>query len=243
MRTIRNNSAIKVLQYALYVCLSPLLAAQEISLPSPPDAAQTVSPTPNTLTASNTTFVYKFAQVSLRLEQSVSSASTHKGDRIRFTLVKNLAVDGKLVVPAGTSFYATVSHVRPKNRHRSGDLKFSDADLDLGNGQRVRLTENRHDKFDPGVIPVVILGAVTLVPITVALLPIQLPYLLIHDIREHQDGGAARATKPPPVDQVFSEGEVFTYYADHDTLAHQKPLTISSPSASDPDGSTSGQTE
>lgn len=207
---IRKNLTLGMLLCALSLYPLPLLVAQRVSQPSQP-----VSSTPSTSTESNTIFVQGIVEVPLRLDQQVSSATAHKGDRIRFTLLKGLSCDGKLMASAGSTFYATVSHVQPKNRHHSGVVRFSDATLDLVNGQRLRLSESdSEDNIGPEAIPVVILAGVTLVPITVALLPIQLPYLLIHHIREQRHGDKTHTTRPEPVDIELPEGEVLIYYAD-----------------------------
>jgi len=233
MRTIRNNSTIRILQAALCLCLSQHLAAQEAEQPTLTDVVQQVSSTPGTLTASDSPPLDGFAdkipiqafaaQVPLRLEQELSSASAHKGDRIRLTTLKSLSVDGNVVAPAGTAFFTTVSQVRSKTHYRSGEVKLSDATLDLGNGKRLRLAEsdpkNRLTAKDiPGTIAFIIVGAATLVPITVALLPVQLPYLLVHKIHEDRLARTAHAAKPETVDKHLAEGEVFIYYTDRNTV-------------------------
>jgi hypothetical protein len=187
-----------------------MLLAQDNSQPvQPVSSAPIVSAGPDTIS------LVGFRQVPVRLEQPVSSASAHKGDRIRFTLVKNLSVDGRLVAPAGSALYASVSHVRAKNRHRSGKVEFSAAVLDTGTGESVRFTAG--DPADEGSIPVLILEVVILGPVVVALLPIELPYWLFYAIRDHRYGGTARAAKPVPEDQILAEGQIFMYYADHKT--------------------------
>jgi hypothetical protein len=151
-------------------------------------------------------------EVYLRLEQPVSSGSARKGDLVRLTLTTNLWVDGKLIAPAGASFHATVAHVRVKTRHRKGEIWFSDADLDAPAKEKVRLYgKPPREKFDPSVIPFVVLMGVTLVPMTAAAAPISLPWWVIHEIHERR--GQAKTPRPEPSDAELPVGETVEYYA------------------------------
>jgi len=216
---VRNKSAFTVMQLALCLCPWPLLSAQEVGQPP-----QVESPNQSVFTASNANFIEGVAKVPLRLEQPVSSASGHKGDRVRLTLSKNLFDDGKLLAPAGSTVYATVSHVRAKSRHRSGEVKFSNVALDLGNGQMLRLREGDPEaKAGAGETAAYLIASGILVgPIVVALLPIQLPMLLVHDLQNRHKAGPARTAKAEPVDKELPEGEVVVYYADHKDLVRQQ---------------------
>jgi hypothetical protein len=219
---IRNNLAVSMLRFALCTCLSPLLAAQQSVHPALPEADFEV---PSTLAAPRvsetmpaTINLQATNQVVLRLEMPVSSATAQKGDRIRFTALNDFSPNRKVVIPAGTTLYSTVSHVRPKTRHRSGDIKFSDPELDLGNGQRIRLTTSDGDDFSsPGAIPVIVVGAVTIGPLVVATSPIWLSELVIHDIRERRFRSLAHTPKPDLVDKDFLAGDVLTYYTRNDS--------------------------
>ena len=220
---IKSNSAGRALYYALCLCVSPLLVAQQASQSSLPHAVRAVPPTQDTSKASDTISVYPISpqapnQVVLRLEQPVSSASAHKGDRIRFTALNDFSPNRKVVIPSGTTLYSTVSYVRPKTIHRSGDLKFSDPAVDLGNGQRIRLTTNDGDEmWGPGAIPVILVGAVTIGPLVVATSPIWLTEMVIHDVREQRSRALAHSPKPDPVDKYLSRGEVLNYYTRNDS--------------------------
>lgn len=215
---VTSNSAVRALYYALCLCVSPLLMAQQAGQWSLPDAVLAAPSTQDTPKASDTISVHPISlqapnQVVLRLEQPVSSASAHNGDRIRLTALNDFSPDRKAVIPSGTTLYATVSYVRPKTRHRSGDLKFSDPEVDLGNGQRIRLTTNDGDQFwGPGAIPVILVGAVTIGPLVVATSPIWLTGLVIDDVREQRSKSLAHSPKPDPVDKYLSKGEVLNYY-------------------------------
>jgi len=115
---IRNNLAVSMLRFALCTCLSPLLAAQQSVHPALPEADFEV---PSTLAAPRVSETMPATinlqapnQVVLRLEMPVSSATAQKGDRIRFTALNDFSPNRKVVIPAGTTLYSTVSHVRPK---------------------------------------------------------------------------------------------------------------------------------
>ena len=223
---ISENAAVRAMYCALCLCLSPLLAAQETVHPALPDADLEV---PRALiaprsseTLPRTINLQAPKEVVLRLEQSVSSSTAHKGDRIRFTALNDFSPDRKVLIPAGTALYSTVSSVRPKTSHRSGDVKFSDPEFVLGNGQRIRLTTNDGDELSgPGAIPVIVVGAITLGPLVAATSPIWLSNLLIHDVREHRLGSLAHYQKPDPADKELSKGEVLNYYTRGDSRARR----------------------
>jgi hypothetical protein len=237
MRVIRNSAAARILQFTFCLGFSPLLAAQQVSQLSSSDAVKSVSPVEIPLEASGPMSILGATQVPLVLDQPVSSATAYKGDRIRFKLVNNLSVNSKLVVPAGTAFYATVTHVRPKTANRSGDLKFSNPELDLGNGQRFRLTKNDpQESLGAGAIPVLIVGVVTIGPLVVVTSPIWLTKLAIDKIHGRQFRALAQEPKPETVDKEFSEGEEFNYYADRHALTRQKRSLTSPPHPADDGG-------
>lgn len=215
---IWNNLAVRMLCYALCLCVSPLLVAQQANQSPSPVALLVAPSTQDTSKASDNVLVLPISlqatnQVVLRLEQPVSSATAHEGDRIRFTALNDFSPNRKVVIPSGTTLYSTVSYVRPKTRQRSGDLKFSDPEVDVGNGQRIRLTRNDGDDLrGPGAIPAIVVGAVTVGPLVVATSPIWLTELLIHDIREQRFRSLAHSPKPDPVDKYLSKGEILKYY-------------------------------
>lgn len=213
MAMIRNYAALTCLPCALLLCLSPPLAAQDGS-PALASVDQ-LSFAPVTPVSAEVLPLGGLGRATLRLEQSVSSASAHRGDRIRFTLENDLYVANRgEVASAGTSVYATVAHVRPKTHQRSGNLQFSDPEIVLSNGKRIRLTKtDPQDRFGVGAIPVVIVAAVTLGPLVVVTSPISLTELLIHRIHERHVERLGQTTKPPPVEREFSEGDVVCYYA------------------------------
>jgi hypothetical protein len=237
---IKSNSAIRFLQYALCLCVFPQLLAQQASQPSllevrlalpsaqgESKASDTIVSRPISLQAPN--------QAVLRLEQPVSSASVHKGDRIRFTALNSFSPDRKVVIPAGATLHSTVTYVRPKTAYRSGDFKFSDPEFVIGNGQRIRLTTNHGDELiGPGAIPVIVVGAVTLGPLVVVTSPIWVTNLLIHDIREQRARSLAHVPKPDPVDKCLSKGQVLNYYTRNDSRI--RPDRTANPAPSQPAG-------
>ena len=119
-------------QSALCLSLMPLLVAQQGGLTLPPKTA-----TVNTAEAS-AIMLHKGTEISLQIAQDINSKSAKVGDTVRFSLSANLAVDGKVIAPAGTPCIASVSSVRQKNVKHDGDIRISDIRMDVS-GQLVRL--------------------------------------------------------------------------------------------------------
>jgi len=128
-----------------------------------------------------------FNKMPLRLEQTVSSASAHEGDRVRFTLMRDLYVDGNTMAASGATFYATVTAVRPKSARRSGSLKFSQPYLDQANAQRIRLSpSNPEESAGAAAIPAYIIMGATVGPLVIASSPIWITEMIVHDVRERR---------------------------------------------------------
>jgi hypothetical protein len=217
----QNNLLISILRHLVcFLMCAPVVAQEAIQQPSP------ASPIGKEPAGVQTTFVQDPEGVSLRLEQKVSSEFANRGDQVRFTLVNDLSDGRKVLAPAGSTFYARVAQVKATDHRHPAKLELSDATLDLGNGQQLRLkrTDGQDDLFTLGAIPVLIVGAVTLVPMTLAMLPIQLPYLAIHDIHERRQRAKVGTSKPWLIDIEIPQGTVLTYYANH-TLTKGPPNT------------------
>ena len=206
----RNSAIITVLAMTLWLCSSTAGMAQDV-LDAPVETREI-----------ERISIDGLAKMPLRLEERVSSGTAHKGDPVRFILLRDLVVDGKVVMPSGAAFSATVSRVRPKTPERSGSVKLAKPSLVLGNGMRVQLEkDNPEEKAGLTSIPFYTVGAITIGPLVLATAPIWIPELVIHDIREQRLKSKAHRSKPEPVDQEFSEGDVFIYYADIHSLTRK----------------------
>ena len=87
---------------------------------------------------------------------------------------------------------------------------------------RVQLEkDNPEEKAGLTSIPFYTVGAITIGPLVLATAPIWITELVIHDIREQRLKSKAHRSKPEPVDQEFSEGDVFIYYADIHSLTRK----------------------
>ena len=199
------------------LCLPQTLVAQEPTQPATTETLVMISPT-------DSIEVRGYVQVPLRLEKAVSSASAHRGDHIRLILQKSLTLDGKVVAIAGTAFDAEVASVRSKAAERPGKLDLSDAQFTQSNGKKILL--RRHDpqsRLGPSSIPAITLEVVLLVPLIVALLPVQVPYLLYKKRHEPQQKLTVRSPKPEPEDITFEAGDIVNYYADRVDLMRRQP--------------------
>lgn len=189
----------KMLQSALCICLSPLLAAQQVSEPAPSaPAVKAAHPS----APSGTVRIPAYTPVNLRLEQRVSSADAHVGDRVCFTLVNDLAANGRVVAPAGTSLFATVRHVHPKSKTRNGYVRLSGPELDLGLGQRIRFTDATSDVADDVEMAIALLTAAAISS------PIWVPQLLFELARgtTRPRSAVTPNKRPEPVDSVLLQG-------------------------------------
>lgn len=181
---------------ALCIFLSPSLVAPQVAPPEPGVGTEIVHIPIDML-------------VTFRLEERISSADTPVGARVHLTLANDISADGRVVAPAGTSCYVTITHSRPRNGYRNGELSFTDPTLDLGNRQQIRFAQEDSDdrKNDRELIAL-------LLPPAVILSPVWATWLVIHKIRQ--------ACEPPPklppnngrkgYDMAYSEGSRFDYY-------------------------------
>ena len=131
-----------LLQAVFFLSLCPLLGSQQVSEPDAISSARLVTPTGKQSRDPNPVSIPADTSVELRLEQNISSADAHEGEGVRFTLKSDLAVEGRVVAPAGTACFAAITAVRPRTTDHFGEVKFSDPELDLGPTQRIRFTTN-----------------------------------------------------------------------------------------------------
>lgn len=166
----------------------------------------------------------------LRLEQRLSTADAKQGDKVHFTLANDLAIDGQVVIPAGTSLYTTIAKVwraTPQDPYLVASIQFTAPDLDLGHGQMVRLTTlsyaQRHDESDGVTDRDAFFLMITS--------PFWLPPVLL------QEAKAKRAVVTPknwkPCDTVYEVGHRYNYYFRRAVrIRTDRPATASSTDAS-----------
>ncbi len=215
------------IQSALCLCLSPMLVAQQVNQPVMPGEPKPAAAAPQAQAPALSIKVRipMYTPVDLRLEQRISSADARVGDRVRFTLVNDLAAKGRVVAQAGTSCYATVKRVRPRSDKKNGSVKLSDPELDLGHGKRIRLTDMAPDAGDDVEMAVAFLTAAAISS------PIWVPQLLFESIssafRPHP--AVTHAKRPDPADYVIPEGRHLVFVTQRaerirvDALAAQSP--------------------
>jgi PEGA domain-containing protein len=85
--------------------------------------------------------------VKLRLTRNLSSASDKKGDTVDFEVVEDLNVSGVLVIPRGSTAWATITDAQPKRRMgRGGKLDVNIDNVRLKDGEKVALRAVRENK-------------------------------------------------------------------------------------------------
>src|ERR1700737_1343511 len=76
----------------------------------------------------------------LRLTRNLSSGSDKKGDTVDFEVVEDLNVNGVLVIPRGSTAWATITEAQPKRRMgRGGKLDVNIDTVRLKDGEKVGL--------------------------------------------------------------------------------------------------------
>jgi hypothetical protein len=85
--------------------------------------------------------------VRLILNESVSSATAHTGDRVQFEVVEDVSVNGVLVIPRGSSATATVTKAESKKMMgRGGKLDINIDRVKLADGEKVFLRSVQGEK-------------------------------------------------------------------------------------------------
>jgi hypothetical protein len=215
------------LQSVLCLCLSPLLVVQQTSQ-APPFSASTPNAPEQSISqcaadARRGILILPMdMQVSLRLDQPLTSATAKPGDKIRYTLVDDLIVGGRVVVPAGTPAYSNVTHAEPSGAEHSGHLRFSDPILDPGHGQHIRLAaRSKADRENDSNM------AWSLASYTIFLAPLMVPALLIFGV-EYATRRAHSA--PNPQDITYPQGFLFHLFTRYKTRIREDSLPTQTPS-------------
>jgi hypothetical protein len=85
--------------------------------------------------------------VKLRLTRNLSSATDKKGDTVDFEVVEDLNVSGVLVIPRGSTAWATITEAQPKRRMaRGGKLDVNIDNVRLKDGEKVALRAVKENK-------------------------------------------------------------------------------------------------
>jgi|GEM_PF-416098 len=85
--------------------------------------------------------------VKLRLTRNLSSASEKKGDTVDFEVIEDLNVSGVLVIPRGSTAWATITEAQPKRRMgRGGKLDVNIDTVRLKDGEKVGLRAVKENK-------------------------------------------------------------------------------------------------
>jgi hypothetical protein len=85
--------------------------------------------------------------VKLRLTRNLSSGSDKTGDTVDFEVVEDLNVSGTLVIPRGSTAWATITEAQPKRRMaRGGKLDVNIDSVRLKDGEKVALRAVKENK-------------------------------------------------------------------------------------------------
>lgn len=103
--------------------------------------AQAPAPLPASVILSDGT------SVKLRLDQTVSSLHAHVGDPLKFVVVKDVAVDGHVVIPEGSFASGSIVGVKGKRfLGVGGNIVFTLDSVSLADGERVELSARKEVK-------------------------------------------------------------------------------------------------
>jgi hypothetical protein len=221
----------RTIQSGFCLFLLPMLAAQQATQPTMPIETTPAIAAQQPLAVSDRIRIPMYTRVDLRLEQRLSSADSKVGDRIRFTLVNDLVVKGRVVALAGSTCYAAVKRVRPRTGEKNGSVRFSDPELDLGNGQRIRLT-NSPDDLGGDVeflVEAVVAGAISA--------PIWVPVLLYVEISDAFKSHRAPAKRINTADFDLPAGRRILLVTRREVRIHAGRLALQSPAPVEPAGS------
>jgi hypothetical protein len=109
----------------------------------------TVAPTPVTRGVS---VVPDGTEVDLKLAETISSARAMEGQRIRFTVAKDVVINGYVVIPVGALAIGTVTKATPKKwAGRSGKLEMSLQDVTAIDGSKIDIAGTRGGSGDSHV--------------------------------------------------------------------------------------------
>lgn len=211
--------------------LLPMLAAQQATPPAVPIETTPAITAKRPSGMLDSVRIPRYTRVDLRLEQRLSSADSKVGDLIRFTLVNDLVVKGRVVAQGGTTCYATVKRVRPRTGKKNGSVKFSDPELDLGNGQRIRVTDSPGDLGDniEFFFEALVAGAI--------FAPIWVPALLDVEVSDAIKAHRDPARRMNTADFNLPAGRRILFVTRHEVRIHSGQLTLQPPVRIQPAGS------
>jgi hypothetical protein len=130
----------------------PAPPAATVTPPAPAPATiitPAVVPTPVTKGIS---VVPDGTEVDLKLAETVSSARAMEGQRIRFTVAKDVAINGYVVIQTGALAIGTITKASPKKwAGRSGKLEMSLQNVSAIDGTKIDLSGNRGGSGDSHV--------------------------------------------------------------------------------------------
>jgi hypothetical protein len=130
----------------------PAPPAATVTPPTPAPATiitPAVAPAPVTKVIS---VVPDGTEVDLKLAETISSARAMEGQRIRFTVAKDVAVDGYVVIQTGALAIGTVTKASPKKwAGRSGKLEMSLQNVTTIDGTKIDLAGTRGGSGDSHV--------------------------------------------------------------------------------------------
>ncbi len=144
----------------------------------------------------------KNTEILLKLDQDVSSATIHKGDQVRYVVADDVAVDGVVAIPAGTTVTRKVTSAEPTrpdqpcSRGNNGSFALSEVALLTFDGAQVKLTPFQHygrerDRW----LPLEIVGGAVATPVGLALYAaggaVAAPFVLAVYLHDRSHG-------PPP---------------------------------------------
>jgi hypothetical protein len=124
---------------------------------TPPTSAPTSATiiTPTVALAPVTRGIYVVpdgTEVDLKLAETISSARAMEGQRIRFTVAKDVAINGYVVIPVGALAIGTVTKASPKKwAGRSGKLEMSLQDVTAIDGTKIDIAGSRGGSGDSHV--------------------------------------------------------------------------------------------
>ena len=91
-------------------------------------------------------------EVDLKLAETISSARAMEGQRIRFTVAKDVVINGYVVIPVGALAIGTVTKASPKKwAGRSGKLEMSLQDVTAIDGTKIDIAGSRGGSGDSHV--------------------------------------------------------------------------------------------
>jgi hypothetical protein len=141
---------------------APAAAPHPAAAPVPaPPAATVMPPAPATIitpavapgpVTKGISVVPDGTEVDLKLAETVSSARAMEGQRIRFTVAKDVAINGYIVIQTGALAIGTITKASPKKwAGRSGKLEMSLQNVTAIDGTKIDLSGNRGGSGDSHV--------------------------------------------------------------------------------------------